>query len=475
MASSLSASDSKALPPDPLANGGLVEFARRLRAQEITAQQAVTAYLERIAILNPQLDAYVFVAEQQALAAAEAVDKLLAAGIDLGLLMGVPVAIKDLFAVSGMPTKAGSNLDVAEHIGSEGTFIRQLKRAGCVILGKTRTTEFAAGAINLSQAPPWNPCDIQLRRTPGGSSHGSAVAVAAGLCGFAVGSDTGGSVRVPAALCGTVGLKVSYGKWPLDGIFPLCPSLDTIGLLCASAEDAALAYASLTGESEIPRANLHGTCLGIPEQHCLEPAEPEVVERFERARRKLQEAGATLVAIDWPSAQERKEVDAIFAGLVPAQLLTTLGKARFIAQREQIDPIVVNRLQAALTLSATEYIHLQRKAEYFAQLSAQRLQGLDAIISPTSALTPRPLTEINGQAAALAFVAKALSNSRIANAFDLCAVSVPINGDAAALPVGLQLASKAQNETKLLALAKAVAVLLAPRFVLSKHAGSRGA
>src|SRR5262249_24931221 len=160
-----------------------------------------------------------------------------------------PIAVKDVFAVAGMPTSAGSRLDVADLVGSEGTFVKRLKQAGCVILGKTKTVELAYGAagINTIRGTPWNPWHPTVHRVPGGASSGSAVAVAAGLCAFATGTDTGGSVRLPAAFCGVFVLKTTAGLWPCDGVLPLSPALDSIGLLTRSAADASFAFAALAG------------------------------------------------------------------------------------------------------------------------------------------------------------------------------------------------------------------------------------
>ncbi|MFN2267938.1 MAG: amidase, partial [Desulfonatronovibrio sp.] len=233
------------LPANLICDQGLYRFASKLRRGETSCQEVTWACLKRIEILNPWLDAFVHIAADQALETARAMDKLLAAGVDLGPLMGVPVAVKDIMAVQEMPTRAGSRIDIADLIGQEGSFIKTLKSKGCVILGKTRTIEFAAGGQNTSHPTPWNPCDQDEHRTPGGSSSGSAVAMAAGLCGLALGSDTGGSVRAPAALCGVFGLKTTSGLWPLDGVFPLCPVMDSIGLLSATATDAAFFFSAL--------------------------------------------------------------------------------------------------------------------------------------------------------------------------------------------------------------------------------------
>ena len=218
------------LPPDPLESGGIAEYGKRLRAGDIMAEASTVAYLDRIEALDPKLGAYEYVAGEQALKAARALDSLLAAGTDLGPLMGVPVAIKDLFAVEGMTTHAGSNLDLSDVIGVEGSFVKRLKRAGCVILGKTKTVEFALGTTGISKprGTPWNPWDAKVHRVPGGSSSGSGVAAAASLCGFAISTDTGGSVRLPASFCGVFGLKTTVGLWPTDGVFPLPPDLDRI-------------------------------------------------------------------------------------------------------------------------------------------------------------------------------------------------------------------------------------------------------
>ena len=140
------------------------------------------------------------------------------------------MAVKDLLAVDGMPTTAGSNVDVADLIGPEGRFVKCLKRAGCVILGKTKTVEFALGGAgsNRVRGTPRNPWDAEVFRAPGGSSSGSVVAMASGMCGFAIGSDTVVRVRGPAAFCGVFGLKTTTGLWPTDGVFPLSPTLDTL-------------------------------------------------------------------------------------------------------------------------------------------------------------------------------------------------------------------------------------------------------
>ncbi|MEQ1807675.1 MAG: amidase, partial [Burkholderiaceae bacterium] len=169
-----------ALPESPAAQG-LAPLTLALRSGAVTALSLTQAYLARIDALEPKLQAFTHIDPERALKHARAIDQLRAAGIDFGPMMGVPVAVKDLFSIDGMPTYAGSHLDVQDLVPPQGSFIHMLHRAGCVLLGKTRTTEFALGGFNMDRPIPWNPCDARQPRMTGGSSHGSAVAMAAGL------------------------------------------------------------------------------------------------------------------------------------------------------------------------------------------------------------------------------------------------------------------------------------------------------
>ena len=217
---------------NPLEHVSLAQYAQDLRSGKRSVEATVDQYLKRISELNPKLDAITELDTVRALAAARGIDCLIAAGQDLGPLAGVPILVKDLFKIHGMKTTAGSRMNVDDLAPKEeGRFIQALRRAGCIILGKTRTTEFAMGGFNLTHPLPWNPVDMDVKRMTGGSSHGSAVAMAAGLCAFSVGSDTGGSVRQPAPFTGTVGYKSHRHYWPTDGVFPMSPSLDSVGIL----------------------------------------------------------------------------------------------------------------------------------------------------------------------------------------------------------------------------------------------------
>lgn len=263
---------------DPVvAAGGLAGYSAALAAGNTSAAEATQAFLARIAAQDGQLQCYQHVAADDALAQAAELDS---SSSNKGVLHGVPIGIKDIYAIEGMPITCGSQLEergilgVTALVGPEGSFVARLREVGCVFLGKTKTVEFASGAlgINKVRGTPWNPVDRQVHRIPGGSSSGSAAGVAAGLCGFAIGSDTGGSIRIPAALCGIFGLKTSAGRWPTDGVLPYSTTFDTIGLLTKTAADAAVAFSAIDTEAAagapLRPVNISMEAFGVPTTYC---------------------------------------------------------------------------------------------------------------------------------------------------------------------------------------------------------------
>lgn len=447
-------------PADPLAEIGLTGFAARLRDGGLTSEGVTQAYLSRIAALDGRVGAYEIVDAERALAAARAIDALRASGTDLGPLMGVPVAVKDILAVRGLPATGGSRLDLAEFIGEEGRFVARLRAAGCVILGKTRTVEFAFGAvgINAARGTPWNPADAGTHRIPGGSSSGSAAAVAAGLCGLAIGSDTGGSVRVPAALCGIAGLKTSDGRWPRDGVLPLSPTFDTIGLLARSVEDLDLAFGALDEEkSGAGVADLSAMSFGVPRPYFYEGLEPGVSAGVEGALETLRQAGARLIEIAVPEARER---ETIFPAVLGPELLAGLGRDRFEAGRADIDPLVAARITAGLGVSADTYIRALARRQALVRLARERMRGLDGWLTPATAVQAAPVAEFDDPKRAMELTMGITRNSQPGNMFAQCGLSIPIPGEPGALPVGLQLMLDTGEDARLLRVGRAVEAAL---------------
>jgi aspartyl-tRNA(Asn)/glutamyl-tRNA(Gln) amidotransferase subunit A len=424
------------LDADPLGPGGLAEFAQRLRAGAITSEAATQAYLARIDALDGRLGAYQHVARDQALASARAMDALLAAGTDLGPLMGVPVGIKDLYAVAGMPTSAGTQMKVDDLIGPEGPLVLSLKRAGCVVLGKTKTVEFALGITGVSapNGTPVNPWDANTIRVPGGSSSGSGVAVAAGLCAFALGSDTGGSVRVPAAFNGLFGLKTTPGLLSNDGAFPLAPHLDTGGFLTHTAADAAIVLSAVTSLA-VDGVRLEALRFGVPHAYFFDGLDPTVARTVQDAIDALSASGARFETIAVPEARER---EAYFPVVLPACLVATLGRERFEAGRGAMDPVIARRTAAGLDVTAADYLALEMRRRSNSRRVVERFDGLDAWITPTTAVLPPPVSDFSDAERAFDLALGMTRNTQPANYFGCPAVTLPIPQPAGSLPVGLQ-------------------------------------
>ena len=441
------------------ATTGLVQLGRDLRASKVTSTSLVQARLERIQELEPRLQAFTHLDAQRALAHAQAMDQLMSSGVDLGPLMGIPVAVKDLFSIKGTPTTAGSRVDIQDLVPPPGRFVQALFRSGCVLLGKTRTTEFALGGFNPSHVLPWNPCDEKVKRMTGGSSHGSAVAMAAGLAGFTVGSDTGGSVRWPAALCGVVGYKASANHWPTDGVFPLSPHMDSVGIFTQSVQDAACVEAALAGRTLASPPPVSGLRLAWPVRHFMENLDASVAACFEAALQRLRQAGAKITEIDVPEAAE---IDAVFRCLVPADLLAFLGRERIQRCADQIDPVAASRLAAANDLKADEYVRMVSRRAALEQLMRERFGGFDAWISPTVPQIPPPIDNFKVVSDIAEWNRLATQNTRPGNLFNQCGISIPIHHLGADLPVGLQLCAPSSCDAELLQAAMALEALLGP-------------
>jgi aspartyl-tRNA(Asn)/glutamyl-tRNA(Gln) amidotransferase subunit A len=444
------------LPPDPLQQHGIAGFGRALRLGEVTVQGVTDAYLARIRALNPSLNAFEHVAEDSARSTARALDHLLASGTDLGPMMGVSVAIKDIIAVEGMPTTAGSNLDVADLIGPEGTFVGLLRRAGCVILGKTNTVEFAIGSsgTNYNRGTPRNPWDGETFRLTSGSSSGSAVAIAAGLCGFAIGTDTGGSVRGPAAFCGVFGLKASQGTWPMDGIFPMSKTLDSIGPLTRSAADAALVWSALSGQPAARPTPLRKLRLGRPTSFFFDQLDADVSTCIEAALADIVRSGAEVVEVDIP---ELSEATAVFQSISRPELVAVFGRERFLASSHEMNPDVADRIAPGLQVTTEAYIRSLWRHKELCQVAERSLREVDAWVGPTKQrVAPAYPGSFTSLAADRALVEQCAGPTRPANVFGLCASTQPIQSYGSSLPVGLQVMCAGGAEAKLLSIALAL-------------------
>lgn len=444
---------------DPIGVLGLDGYGQALRKGLISAVTATQFYLDRITVLDPALGAFMSSDVANARQTAYAIDQLLAAGVDLGPLMGVPIAVKDILALQGTRTSAGSALDIDDLVGGEGAFISRLRRLGCIVLGKTKATEFAftPSGINRSTGTPRNPHDAVQARIPGGSSSGSAVAVAAGMCGFAVGSDTGGSVRVPSALNGVVGFKTTVGLWPTDGAFSLSTSLDTIGTITRTVADAATIYSCLEGET-VSSVDLSQLNFGMPRPYYLDGIDADVADAFEVSTVALVAAGARVGKVEVPEASERAPM---LAQIMAAELIATVGRERLVAQLDRLDAAVKARIEANLGVTADYYIKLRRRQRWLEQEMVERMRGWSAWLTPTVPCTAPVLVEIGPLASEMDLNLRLTQCTQPVNLFGQCAISIPIP-TTSALPIGLQLAGAPRTERALLEAALAMERILGP-------------
>lgn len=441
---------------DPFENG-LSAFGVDLRAGRVSIEQAVLYYLQRIERFNPKLDAYQVVDADGALKTAQALDLLLASGNDLGPLMGIPIGVKDIITVDGLPVTNGSLHPTAHLNGDEGSIVKKLRRLGCVILGKTKTVEFALGAtgVNEARGTPWNPRDLQTHRLPGGSSSGSAVAVAAGMCAFALGTDTGGSVRIPACYNGLFGHKTSLGLWPTDGVFPLSATLDSIGPLCRTVADASLVHESINTDQQVTSVSLNGLRFARPAPVFFDELDEEVAACFGTVVRLLEKEGVEFVDIELPESLERNQV---FAPIVGAELISSLSVDEFAKARPKMDSVTSARAAIGLGVSAVDYLIAKNRHEQLKQLAAATFDNVDAWVSPTVPMLPMPVEDLqNDEMAQRALLSS--RNTQLGNLYGLCASTLPVQQLAVPecrLPVGFQLMMPSNSDSRLLGISHAI-------------------
>lgn len=366
---------------DDLLFAPIAEIAMRYRQGVLSPLEVTERTLARIAELNPTLNAFITVEANGARAAARQAEAELCAGIDRGLLHGIPIALKDLVDTAGVRTTCGSRIR-ADHVPErDAIIVTNLRAAGAVLVGKTNLLEFAYGIVHPDFGPTWNPFDPT--RTAGGSSGGSAAAVAAGLCYAAVGTDTGGSIRIPAAYCGVAGFKPTCGLVSLEGVFPLSWSLDHAGPIARTAADAALLLDGLLGRTPQPvrPATLQGMRLGVLAAH-REGWEMEAAVRaaFDSACAALERAGAVLCDVDIPDLALAD--GALSAVIAPEASVIHAG---WLAERpDDYAPLTRQQVEFGFTIPAVEHVRAQQYRRHLTNQFLALFQQVDAILSPTA-------------------------------------------------------------------------------------------
>jgi aspartyl-tRNA(Asn)/glutamyl-tRNA(Gln) amidotransferase subunit A len=433
--------------------GSLTEAAKALRAGAITSEVMVQQCLSVIDRFDHQLHAFVDVYRDEALACARAMDCMAGAGQFLGPLHGIPIAVKDLFEIEGRPITGGSLATAPHHSTITATAVRRLRQAGAIVIGKTHTVEYAFGGwgTNATMGTPWNPWDLQTHRVPGGSSSGSAVAVASGMCLAALGTDTGGSVRIPAGLCGLVGLKTTHGLVSRYGLLALCPTHDTVGPITHTVEDAALMLDAMAGPDANDAASLSSTMqrterqlgssivgirVGVLPQNERFGIGDDVLAAYDRALNNMVELGATLVDAPLPDSLENYMATA--GALMSAEGYANLGA--LFEQDLAFDPHVKERILRGKNISASAYLQLQEQRLQAQKAVVNAMEFIDVLAYPTNAISAIPVAQVDEHATPLSRL------GRFVNLLNLCSVAVPAGLSKEGLPVSMQVIGPAGQE-----------------------------
>jgi aspartyl-tRNA(Asn)/glutamyl-tRNA(Gln) amidotransferase subunit A len=435
-----------------------------LRSGDVTAveltEQAIAAHEQK----GDRYAAYKHFDPKGARADARVADARLSAG-NAPPLCGIPLSVKDVYGVEGMPTFAGSARQLpSEEWSRDAWLVAEARAAGAVIMGKTHTVEFAYGGVgyNPHWGTPWNPWDPKQRRIPGGSSCGAGASLWEESAMVALGTDTGGSIRIPAAFNGLVGHKTTRGWWPTDGMVPLSRTFDTAGALTRTVEDSIWFYGSVDvrwGDpaallDECERTSLEGVRIGVPECTLWEDCQSDIGSVLTRTLDEIERAGASVERVVAPIIDDAVEL----------YLGGGIGKAEFNAFLQSqlpewpslLHPTVGDRIAGAFPLTSDKYRQALGKQKRMAVYAHHLFVDADILVLPANLITPPPVRAVADDLANYIEVNLAtLRPTCPVNLLELCAVTVPVGLDASGMPVGLQFIGQAGEDEDVLAVALA--------------------
>ena len=443
--------------PDPLSLP-LREIGERLRSGTVTATGLLEAVLGRVDRTESTIHAHVEIMAESARAQASAADDAFRAGRDLGPMQGIPIGVKDIFDITGVPTRCGSRARGDATVATaDAAVVASLRAGGAVFTGKTVTQEYAAGVVSVPARNPWDPA-----RIPGGSSGGSAAAVAVRACLVALGSDTGGSIRIPASVTGTVGLKPTYGLVSKRGVFPLSWALDTVGPIARTVGDAAMTLAAIAGvDPEDPTTVAHpdtlpasaaldqgiaGLRVGILRGFFTDRVLTDVADAYEATLPHFASLGAELVEIVWEEAAAARGVAMVLNRVESAAVhAPTVGRDGHLLGTD-----LRERLLDGQRVGAVDYIRALRAREVVRDSIARLFAAhrLDVVIAPTLPATALPADDLfvrydDGEEPV------GLAYTRLCQPFNATgqpALSLPMGVDRLGLPIGLQIVGRPFDE-----------------------------
>ena len=446
------------------------EASKLIEAGELSPVDLVELQLNKIERLGGKLNAFITVVPELAKKAAKEAEMEIRAGRYRGPLHGIPIGIKDIIDTRGIVTTIGSSIFRDNVPDRDATVVKRLTEAGAVLIGKTNTHEFALGVTtnNLHYGATRNPWDLE--RVPGGSSGGSAAATAANLCFAALGSDTGGSVRIPSAFCGIVGLKPTYGRVSLNGVFPLATSLDHVGPLTRTVEDAAILLQEMAGfDEDDPRslqapvpnyrdtlfdASVEGLKIAVSEDIDQIPVDPDILKAFRAMISKIEKLGGEIIEAKLTSAKTSEEVSSIILLAEAAS-----QHAELLAKHsDQYGRNVIDRFRAGQKIQTEAYIKASRNREVITREFELLFQKYDFYLTPTAQILPPKIgqqivmvdsTEVNVVLGCTQF-------TRLANLTGMPAIALPCGFSTDSLPLSIQFMAPKLCESELLKLAYAL-------------------
>lgn len=443
------------------------ELSALLRSRQVSPVEVVGAFLDRIDRVEPEVNAFITVARDEATRAAEQAEAEMARGEYRGTMHGIPVGIKDLYDTAGIRTTSGSKIDADRVPTADSAVVEGLKAAGAIIIGKLMMTEFAFGeqGRNAHYGDVHNAWD--LARMPGGSSTGSAASVAASECAASLGSDTGGSIRVPASLCGLVGLKPTYGLVSRRGMTPLSWSLDHAGPLARSVEGAAVTLQAIAGhdpldptsaDAPVPNyeerltGEVRGLRVGVLREYVWDLIDPEV-ERLTRAA--LEQVARLGVEVEDVSVPRLEDYGLVMSTIIPADA-AAVHRETVLRRGADYDPVTRIHIESGLFVTAADYSKANQLRALLNRDIAKVLERVDFLMTPTCPVTApsyaAPVVTLGGQEFPSRMVLSRIT--RLFNSNGLPAATVPC-GFSEGLPVGLQIAGRAFDDAGVLNMAYA--------------------
>jgi len=459
----------RAMDREDLYYRGVHDLAGRIQRRDLSPVEVVDMYLRRIEALNPRLSAYLTLTAESARVEAKRAEAEIAAGRWRGPLHGIPYGVKDIIETKGVRTTHGSSFFRDFVPDRDAECITRLRSAGAIMLGKTLTHEFAAATttINPHYGTAHNPWNLDC--ITGGSSGGSAAAVAAGLCAFALGSDTGGSIRNPAALCGVVGLKPTHGRVSLVGVCPNVMTFDHVGTLTSTARDAALVLQTLAGYDPRDAASrdvavpdytegwergVRGMRLALcPDFYMNAEVDSEVGRAFSEAVQVFRSLGATVENVPFPSGKRLTELFPAISGPEFAEF----HRPFYEKNPGGYGDSVRERLEWSLKITGDEYVRGLRERELLRREVAEFFRGADALLLPSMPCAAPPIeslmAKVNGKEYPCMWIHRPFQSPH--NLTGCPAVSLPMGFDREGMPLSLQIVGPEWNEGRILGIASA--------------------